>query len=285
MKTKILLIAVFFTTLTFFSCSSNDATADNTAVVSSDDVALTAKIDTSLEDIDAITEDQFNAQQSISGKIDSYRKSILPSCATINTVLTNNVWTRTIDFGTEGCTLANGNTIKGKIIISFTNDFSTSTHSISYTFEGFYHNGKLIEGNKSTTYTKKTTDLLNEIHPVMTHSIDMTVTFDDGKIYKITGTRTREMVEGFSTPLEWEDNVFLVTGNSNITKKDGTVITCTITNPLRFEMSCRSPFPISGTKTITKNDSTATLDFGDGDCDSLATITIDNVTTEISLRK
>ncbi|GEL09793.1 hypothetical protein SAMN05192550_1194 [Flavobacterium glycines] len=285
MKTKILLIAVFFTTLTFFSCSSNDATADNTAVVSSDDVALTAKIDTSLEDIDAITEDQFNAQQSISGKIDSYRKSILPSCATITTVLTNNVWTRTIDFGTEGCTLANGNTIKGKIIISFTNDFSTSTHSISYTFEGFYHNGKLIEGNKSTTYTKKTTDLLNEIHPVMTHSIDMTVTFDDGKIYKTTGTRTREMVEGFSTPLEWEDNVFLVTGNSNITKKDGTVITCTITNPLRFEMSCRSPFPISGTKTITKNDSTATLDFGDGDCDSLATITIDNVTTEISLRK
>jgi hypothetical protein len=285
MKTKILLIAVFFTILTFFSCSSNDATADNTAVVSSDDVALTAKIDTSLEGIDAITEDQFNAQQSISGKIDSYRKSILPSCATINTVLTNNVWTRTINFGTEGCTLANGNTIKGKIIISFTNDFSTSTHSISYTFEGFYHNGKLIEGNKNTTYTKKTTDLLNEIHPVMTHSIDMTVTFDDGKIYKITGTRTREMVEGFSTPLEWEDNVFLVTGNSNITKKDGTVITCTITNPLRFEMSCRSPFPISGTKTITKNDSTATLDFGDGDCDSLATITIDNVTTEISLRK
>lgn len=285
MKTKILLIAVFFTTLTFFSCSSNDATTDNTTVVSSDDVALTAKIDTSLEDIDAITEDQFNAQQSISGKIDSYRKSILPSCAIINTVLTNNVWTRTIDFGTEGCTLANGNTIKGKIIISFTNDFSTSTHSISYTFEGFYHNGKLIEGNKSTTYTKKTTDLLNEIHPVMTHSIDMTVTFDDGKIYKITGTRTREMVEGFSTPLEWEDNVFLVTGNSNITKKDGTVITCTITNPLRFEMSCRSPFPISGTKTITKNNSTATLDFGDGDCDSLATITIDNVTTEISLRK
>lgn len=283
MRTKILLLGAFIG-LSLFSCSSDESTADSTAV-NSNDVALTAKIDSSLEDIDAITEDQFSAQLSLTGRTDSDRKSILPSCATITTVLTNNVWTRTIDFGTEGCTLANGNIIKGKIIISFTNDFSTSTHSISYTFEGFYHNGKLIEGNKSISYTKKTTTLLQEIHPVLSHSIDMTITFDDGKKYEISGNRTREMIEGYNTPMEWEDNVFLVTGNANITKKDGTVITCEITNPLRFEMSCHSPFPVSGTKVITKNDSTATLDFGTGDCDALASLTIDGVTTEITLRK
>ena len=283
MRKKILLLGAFIG-LSLFSCSSDESTADSTAV-NSNDVALTAKIDSSLEDIDAITEDQFSAQLSLTGRIDGDRKSILPSCATITTVLTNNVWTRTIDFGTEGCTLANGNIIKGKIIISFTNDFSTSTHSISYTFEGFYHNGKLIEGNKSISYTKKTTTLLQEIHPVLSHSIDMTITFDDGKKYEISGNRTREMIEGYNTPMEWEDNVFLVTGNANITKKDGTVITCEITNPLRFEMSCHSPFPVSGTKVITINDSTATFDFGTGDCDALASLTIDGVTTEITLRK
>lgn len=283
MKTKFLLFGLFIS-LTFFSCNSDETVADSTAV-SSDDVALTAKIDASLEDIDAITEDQFSAQQSISGRIDVNRKSILPSCATITTVLTANVWTRTIDFGTEGCVLPNGNSIKGKIIISFTNDFSTSTHAISYTFEGFYHNGKLIEGSKNISYTKKATTLLAEIHPVLNHTIDMSVTFDDGKTYTIDGTRTREMVEGYNTPLEWEDNVFLVTGNSSVTKKDGTIISCEITNPLRFKMSCRSPFPVSGTKTITKNDSTATVDFGDGECDTLASLTIDNITTEITLRK
>lgn len=283
MKTKFLLFGLFIS-LTFFSCNSDETVADSTAV-SSDDVALTAKIDASLEDIDAITEDQFSAQQSISGRIDVNRKSILPSCATITTVLTANVWTRTIDFGTEGCVLPNGNSIKGKIIISFTNDFSTSTHAISYTFEGFYHNGKLIEGSKNINYTKKATTLLAEIHPVLNHTIDMSVTFDDGKTYTIDGTRTREMVEGYNTPLEWEDNVFLVTGNSSVTKKDGTIISCEITDPLRFKMSCRSPFPVSGTKTITKNDSTATVDFGDGECDTLASLTIDNITTEITLRK
>ncbi|WP_026712343.1 hypothetical protein [Flavobacterium daejeonense] len=283
MKTKFLIIG-FFAALTFFSCSSNDTTADSTAV-SSNDVALTAKIDSSLEDIDAITEDQFSAQQSLTTRIDGYRKSILPSCATITTVLTDNVWTRTIDFGAEGCTLANGNTIKGKISISFTNDFSTNTLAINTTFEGFYHNGKLIQGSKSITYTKESTALQEEIHPVLSHTIDLSITFDDGKTYEIAGNRIREMVEGYSTPLEWNDNIFMISGDSSITKKDGTVITCEITNPLRYEMSCNSPFPVAGTKIITKNDTTATLDFGTGECNNLASLTLDGVTTEITLKK
>jgi hypothetical protein len=277
MKPKILLFGAFIA-LNLLSCSSNESVPETTEI-SADDVAVTAQIDATLEDITAIAEDQFSAQQNITGKTVVYRKSILPTCATITTVLTNNIWTRTIDFGTEGCLLPNGNSIKGKIIITFTNDFSTSTHTISYTFDGFYHNGKLIEGSKSISYTKQATTLLDEIHPALSHTIDMTVTFDDGKVYKIAGTRTREMVEGYDTPLEWEDNVFLVTGNNSITKKNGTVITCTIDTPLRFEMSCRSPFPVSGIKTITKNDTTAILDFGDGTCDKMATLTIDDVTT------
>lgn len=282
MKTKFLLVGVFIT-LTLFSCSPNEPTTDSTAV-SSDDVAITAKIDSSIEDIDAIAEDQFGAQQ-MTGKTAIYRKSILPTCATITTVLTNNSWIKTIDFGTEGCTLTNGNIIKGKITISFANDFSSSSHSISMVFDGFYHNGKLIQGTRTVTHALQTTELLNEIHPVLTNTIDLSITFDDGTNFSVTGTRTREMVEGYNTPLEWADNVFLVTGNSTITKKDGTVISSEITSPLRYEKSCASPFPVSGTKTITKNDTTATLDFGNGDCDRLATLTIDNVTTEITLKK
>lgn len=283
MKTRFLVIGIL-AALTFFSCSSNDSTADNTAV-SSNDIALTAKIDTSLEDIDAITEDQFSAQQSITARVDGFRKSILPGCATITTVLADNVWTRTIDFDTEGCTLANGNVIKGKISISFTNNFSTNTYKIATTFEGFYHNGKLIEGSKNITYTKESTALQGEIHPVLSHSIDLSITFDDGKTYEISGTRIREMVEGYNTPLEWSDNIFMISGDSSITKKDGTVINCEITNPLRYEMSCNSPFPVAGTKIITKNDSSATLDFGTGTCDNLASLTLDGVTTEITLKR
>lgn len=283
MKTKKLLIAAF-TILAFFGCSTNDNTTTDSKSVSNDDIALTAQIDATIEDIAAIAEDQFSAQQSIAAKSTVVRKSILPSCATFTTVLTNSVWTRTIDFGTQGCALPNGNLIKGKIIISFTNDFSNSTHTISYVFDGFYHNGRLIQGSKSMTYSRQTSDLLNEIHPIITHAIDMKITFADAKVYEIKGSRTKEMVEGYNTPLEWEDNVFLVTGNCSIARKNSTTISSEITNPLKFKMNCKSPFPVSGTKIITKNDTSATIDFGEGSCDRTATVTTDKGTIEITLK-
>ena len=45
------------------------------------------------------------------------------------------------------------------------------------------------------------------------------------------------------------------------------------------------PFPVSGVVENVKNDSKATLDYGNGDCDKLATITINGVTKEIVLKK
>ncbi len=45
------------------------------------------------------------------------------------------------------------------------------------------------------------------------------------------------------------------------------------------------PFPVSGIVNIEKINATATLDYGNGDCDKLATITINGVSKEIILRK
>ena len=45
------------------------------------------------------------------------------------------------------------------------------------------------------------------------------------------------------------------------------------------------PFPVKGVVTIVKNDAEATLDYGNGDCDDLATITKNGVAKEIHLKK
>lgn len=42
----------------------------------------------------------------------------------------------------------------------------------------------------------------------MTFTVDMKITFDDGKVYSRTGTTVKETIEGNETPLNWEDNVF-----------------------------------------------------------------------------
>ena len=285
MKTKIV-SGIAIVMLSFFiSCDSSNDGNDNNPTLTAKDIAVNSKIDVAIDDVVYIVEDQYTAQQSISNRSSTASKSILPTCATFTTVLVDGTWTRTIDFGSAGCTLPNGNVLKGKIIISFSNDFTSKSRTLSYRFVDFYHNGKLLQGNKSITYELKSTELLATEHPVMTFTVDMKITFDDGKVYSRTGTTVKETVEGNETPLNWEDNVFLVTGNSATSLANGDTVTTVITTPLRYITSCKLPFPVSGIVSITKNTSVGTLDFGDGKCDNLATLTIDGVTKDIILEK
>jgi hypothetical protein len=286
MKTKFLFIGTLVALMFAISCNSDDKPNDNTtAAITTDQIKTTSKIDASIEDVTNIAEDQFTAQQNTTSKPSGTVKNFLPSCATITTVLTGNTWTRTVDFGAEGCTLGNGNMLKGKIILSFSNDFTAATTTISYTFDGFYHNGKKLQGNRTITLSSKSTDLLATAHPVSTSTVDITITFEDGTIYTRKGTFTKEMIAGFDTWFDWDDNVFVLTGNGTTTFPNGDTLSTEITSPLEFHMSCHSPFPVKGIMTITKNGATATIDYGNGTCDSLATVTKDGVTEEIDLKK
>ena len=288
MKSKILLFATLLSITFFIGCNNesvNVAATSNT--ITADETVVNAEIDATVDDLSIIAEDQFDMQKSSAAKTSAGMKSMLPPCAIVTAVLTNDTWTRTIDFGTEGCAMPNGNILKGKIIISFSKNFTTPIRTITYKLEGFYHNDKLIEGSKTITHELKNSDLLADIHPVTTHSIDVKVTFPDGKIYTRIGTRVREMVDGFATITNWEDNVFNVWGYHITTFPNGSKYTCTTqkTTPLLIKMSCKMPFPVSGVVEIVKNDAKATLDYGKGDCDKLATITINGVSKEIVLRK
>lgn len=286
MKTNFLCIGLLVTLTFFVSCNSDEKTDTGTpTAISNADIITTSKIDASIEDVTNIAEDQFNTQQNSTSKPGGPVKSFVPSCATITTVLTNNTWTKTVDFGVEGCTLGNGNIVKGKMVVSFSADFSSSTQTISYTFDGFYHNGKKLQGSKSIVRTIKTTNLLAAAHPVFTATIDMTITFDDGGVYTRKGTLTKEMVAGYDTWFNWEDNAFLVTGSGSTTFPNGDTFSAEITTPLEFQASCKKPFAVKGVVSITKNSTTAVIDYGDGNCDTLVKITKEGVTEEIDLKK
>jgi hypothetical protein len=286
MKTKFLFIGSLVALSFFISCNSDEKINDgSSAAITKDEIVTNSKIDASIDDVTNIAEDQFSAQQNVTSKPSGPVKNFLPSCATITTVLTNNTWTRTVDFGVEGCTLENGNTVKGKMVISFSNDFSASTQTISYTFDGFYHNGKKLQGSKSIVRTVKTTDLLATAHPVFTAAIDLTITFDDGGVYTRKGSLVKEMVEGYDTWFNWEDNAYLVTGSGTTTFPNGDTFSAEITTPLEFKAICKKSFAVKGTVSVTKNGASAVIDYGDGSCDTLAKITKDGVTEEVDLKK
>ncbi len=293
MKTKFLMFTLILS-LAIVSCSKDsEETTDNTTITA-DEAGVNAKIDIANDDVSDIVEEQETSTyiNTTTGKMEASANSTLATCATITrvpafgTAITpGTLVTKTIDFGTTGCTLQNGNVLKGKIIITFTYQPDATEHTITYTFDNFYHNNIKFTGSKTFTRTMTVATTNSPSHPVVVMHMDMTATFPNGNNYTRVGQRTREIIEGYTTT-EWADNVYKVTGNWTTTFPNTSLQTSTITTPLIVKLSCvavNKPLIVKGIITFQRNNHTATLDYGNGDCDNLAVFTINGNSFNITI--
>jgi hypothetical protein len=279
----------------FSACEKENETTTDT--LTSEDALVSAKIDMASDDISNITDQLFD---NVDGSTISYRgtnndNAVFSNCATITrvpafgTVITPGTQvTKTINFGTTGCQLNNGNIVKGKIIISFVYQPTAVSHTVTYTFDNFYHNNIKFVGTKTFTRSLTAATATSAPHPIVVMLLDMTITMPNGDVYTRVGTRTRELVEGFSTTQIFADNIYKITGNWTTTHPNGTIQTATITTPLRAKMSCLAvpnpkPILVFGVITFVKNGVTATLDYGNGDCDNTAVFTINGNSYTITI--
>lgn len=288
MKTTKMMLVTLLAVTFFTSCSKNDSTTvDDSATsktITTDDVIVNEEIDNALDDISAIAEDSFSEQQNAVSKAGGVTSTMVPTCAKVTKSHADGIYTRTIDYGTAGCTMPNGNVLKGKITISFSiKDLLSFPRSITTTSEGLYHNDKLVEGTRTITYDDKSTGLLAIKHPVVTNTFDQKITTTDSKVYTRTGTRIREFIEGMAAGAS--EDIYYISGYSVTTFPSGAKYTSTITTPLQLPISCKMPFPVKGVVEIEKNGGKITTDYGTGTCDSKATVTTDGVTTDIDLKK
>jgi hypothetical protein len=279
--TKIILgLALAFS---IFSCSKDD---DGNSI-SVADATTNAKLDIMNDDVSKIVEDQLTTSDGISGKTNLTTQDVatyLPVCATVTrvpatgTVITAGTRiTKTLNFGTTGCSLPNGNVLRGVIVLSFTYQPDATSHTITYTFQDFSHNA--IKYNGTKTFTRVMTTSPNR-HPIVTMNMDMTATLPNGDIVTRVGQRVREIIEGYESAI-WLDNIYQITGEWTTTFPNGRVQTSTITTPLRVRMNC--PNIVRGVIAIVRNGNTATLDYGTGECDNLATFTLNGVANTITL--
>lgn len=280
--------------MSLFTISCNKDEEDN-STITAEEASMNAKIDIANDDVSDIVDGEFVAtmDNNVSGKSNEVSETSLPPCVTITrvpafgTALTpGTLVTKTIDFGTTGCPMPNGNILKGKIIMSFTFNPGAASHTINYQFLNFYHNALKLDGNKSFTRTMSVATASSPSHPVVVMNMDMTVTFPNGNVLERVGTRTREIIAGFNTPNVFLDNVYQVTGNWTTTFPNTTVQTSTITTPLNVKMSCISvnkPLLVSGVITFVRNNNPATLDYGNGDCDNLAVFTINGNSYNVTI--
>jgi len=265
-------ILVFAIIALTISCNKEDEKTST-----SEELKANAQMDIISDDVSKIVEDQYEIQLEESGKT-TIVEPFLPTCATVSASVSGSIWTRTVTF--NNCTLPNGNVLNGQIIASGSTNFNTSSYVINYSFVNFYHNDILIEGNRTVTRTYTSTTTLAAIHPVATMDINMTATFPDGLVVSRVGTRVREMIEGYQTPIIWIDNVYSITGSWVTTFPNGTR-TSTISSPLIVKMTCSNV--VSGIINVVGNYGTASINYGEGTCDNQALLTINGITTTITL--
>jgi hypothetical protein len=205
------------------------------------------------------------------------QQKFFPDCLTITKVITDNHKKVTLDFG-EGCTTRNDNFLSGIIIMEINYNNGDQTVNIDYSFDNFYFNNKKVEGK---VYKLRMRENENG-NPQAVINRDIKIIWEDGSFISIKGERTREWIEGFDNDF-WGDNVFLITGTWTLTKKDGTVRTVTVIEPLKRKTACR--FLVSGVVEVQNNDNIFTLNFGNGECDGFAIVKIGDKEYEIQLRK
>nr|WP_299389449.1 hypothetical protein [Allomuricauda sp.] len=265
------------------SCSDEENATDGltesaTEVMTAAELQYSDESEMISEEVTTIAEDVYATDEILLTSKSDYKSNHLPDCVTISTEVTDTTREKTIDFG-EGCELPNGNVLSGIIHMSYAKDMEAATKSISLTLEDFTFNGVAVAGSADILRVRS-----NENgNPQGTANASFTAEWPEGDTASFEGTRTREWIEGYGSG-HWGDNVFLITGKRTYVGREGNEFIKEIITPLRREMACR--FIVSGVLEITRNDNTASLDFGDGTCDSTGILTQpDGTEEEIFLRR
>ncbi len=245
------------------SCKKNQSVEPDPKAT--EDISLATKTDVITEDFMNAVESMFNPYANRS----TASQNALPSCVTVTRVLHGDTLSVTWEFDSAGCQMPNGRTYAGTVYIERIRDRQNHTFTLHVETDSLYVDGVLIEGN--FTRTRMRTNANG--HPESTVTFDWTVTWPNGDTATRQGTRTREWIEGYDTPRRGDD-VWLITGQWQVTRRNGTQMEVTVTTPLRKEFACR--YIVSGVLNIIRNGDTYIIDFGNGTCDDEATLTLPN---------
>ena len=156
------------------------------------------------------------------------------------------------------------------MLITYTDRLYVQGAVRTITFIDFYFNDVNVQGTRTVT-NSSSTDTERQF----------TITLEGGRLDFGDGTfSTREAnwtrtwyVEGKYVELHGQASGINVNGlnySSTISTDD----------PLTFMRDCFRGLPVSGEKILIVGDDEAVMDFGDGECDRIVTITLDGETTE-----
>jgi hypothetical protein len=184
----------------------------------------------------------------------------------------------TVDFG-GGCTSPNGNTRKGKIILSYTGtNFLFPGTSIVTTFEGYEVNGLKVAGSR--TITNAGIDLLTRKVTLNVKIENGKVTWPDNKFVTYTSNQTRMVTLGTA------GYEVAATGTGSGKSKEGFEYTATVKTPLIIKEDCARTgvlIPSTGVVDFSYRGIVVSVNYGPGTCDKVLEITYPGGVKEVTL--
>lgn len=197
----------------------------------------------------------------------------------------------TLDFGVAGCTGPDGHFRKGKVITTYTGRLLVPGAMATTTFDGFYVDSVKVEGehkitNVSTPYTPPAPPVDRKFKVEV---INGKLTKPSGNFVEWNSVKYIIQVEGLGTVVPLDD-IFKIEGNSRGRVKRGALLVLwesNIIEPLFKRFTCR--WIVRGkVKTVrvaaaVTSPWIAILDFGNGNCDNQAVVTINGIPHQITL--
>jgi hypothetical protein len=212
-----------------------------------------------------------------------------PSCLVVTAMNSGNPYmpfpiTITLNFG-GGCAGADGHIRHGRIIVKYTDRLLQPGATATLQFDNFSNDS--IQVSNSTTYTIKNTGTADRLQ--FTVDIDTKLTKPAGNYTEWHSHKIMTRIEGgaTTTPL---DDVMQIEGNASGTLKKNDLAVAwngEISDPLLKRFTCRwiSKGTVKESRQNLASNSqwVGSLDYGNGNCDNLATLTLDGVTYQITL--
>jgi hypothetical protein len=277
MKPKVLLLATALLSFTFLLHSCKKAKADaeefETTFELSSDQAIADNLTEDANDVfmEAAANEGLTGSTIVAGTVES--TGIL-GCATVTvTPLSGFPKTIVIDFGTAGtCVSPSGIIRKGKITVLLSDSVRKPGSTARMTFDNYFVNNYKKEGIITWTNTSTAPGSKSWRRVVQ----DGKITAPDGRFWFHEGIKNVVQTAGVPTPLNLLDDVFSITGNHTVTNAAGASREVTTPEALQKKTICDNID--KGKLKIQGPNHYAIIDFGDGTCDKVATISIDGRT-------
>jgi hypothetical protein len=180
----------------------------------------------------------------------------------------------TVDFGTAGCEDNRGNERKGKLIFTYNGRRFVTGSTIITTPVNYSINGVLLEGTRTVT-NLSTGTATPEFNVVLTGGM---ATFEDGSVAERESNISWKWNRTV-TPAELTINQ---SSTASGTTRGGREYKVSLLEELKYKRFCG--LPVSGIKHyLIDGEKEITIDYGEGACDGVMTVTVNGVTRNISV--